>query len=564
MITPDAIEFGIGGNNKGFVAVLNDTEKKAKDSTTKVAKELDKVGEAGFKNKGKLLKDLNGIAGDFGKLTSAGGAFETLMGRVGSGLKMAGVVAGIAAIGKGMWDATASATELDLLMQRINRSSAGGVANFGMDKLKEDLERIKEARQANADGVKDWFSAYGTVIKNTLARMGNATLGRALDVEVDVKDPHEIEETLRKAQVVALDRILKKQKEIWDIESVRLKGNKEAAEIAKIQAEYQERIQAAIDEQTKTGLDSTGLQKQLHIERDAVIEAAMVTQDDAANRRTSAERFAALGARDAQNAVSMTTEDEQRQANKIREDQAISESYNASRAAAGRPEDKDLATAAYIAEQNIAKVKAENAKWERDLARSKGDTLKMTQAERSASEAELRGMPAKAALIRLEAKHRQEIVQAQRAGNVEQEKALRLAFETEKRQLAIRRIMDGDRVKSLSQVRSGERQEQVNARIAGRAADRLERAEDDPMRRVVARVGRSPRSSKSLGVISRDSTNAGREMEHRQDIAAIGMSKAQRDERLGKQQEERIKGGKAGPEEALAKIVQILDSWNQQ
>lgn len=576
----EAIEFGIGGNNKNFVAVLTDSEKKAKEAGKKIANELDKPGASGLKGKRKLTEDLNALAKDFSKVTSVSGALDLSLSKIGAGLKIGGAVAIVSAIGKGIYDASVNAVELDLAMQRINRSNIGGVSNRGLSELQSNLETIRQARIENQKEIAgistNFFAAGKSAIGEALARTGAAFTG------AEVLSPGEREDKLRKAEEEALRRVGKKQEEIFALEKLRISGAKEEAQILAIQLEYQEKIQAAI------AVRNVDLQAQLKLERDALVAAAQRQQGVALAQRVTREANAAMGAGDAARAVGMTAEDEVRQANESRLASARFAESDAKKALEAMPDDPDLQTAYNIAIRETEKVASEIAKWERDTARSKGDAVKSASESNQAAQAELKGQTFIAALIQQRVTNELAIVSAQRSGNKELESQLRISGDLERKELARRRVMDGDRVMRPSEVRSRERREEIIARLAGRVSSRMVDSED----RVTATIGRAPRGRRILGsrstltpngiVGARGETDfstafafqgldsmrdrrglAGSEMNFKKDIADIGMTRAQKQDALAKQQEDRLQSGRATPEEALGKIAQILDGWNK-
>jgi len=584
-MTPDAIEFGLGGSNKNFVAVLNDTEKKAKETADKVKKEFDKAGEGGLKGKSRIKEDLNSISGDLVKATTAGGALDAVMMRVGKGLGMAGAATAVVGIAKSIYDATQEATEFWTLWQKIENSGRGGVGNFGLDQLQANLETIMEAEKANMDRQKDWLAAYGSKIQDIFAQVGNSTLGKWTGTEVETMTTEERADRLRKAREEALNRIAEKEREIWQITDARVKGSKNEAEIMAIKAHYAERIQAAVE--------NPEMVAQLNIERDATIAEAYRMQ--AQHRRALSLRSGGLAARvgDSERALTMSSEDEERQTRGSAAMQAVLEADEAKRLSAEKPGDEDLQAASRMAQSQSEQIAADNAKWERDIARSKGDAVKSAKAGNEAMEAQLRGQSFLAESIRKRAANELAIVQAQRAGNNELAAQLRITGELEQKELMRRRVMDGDRVMRLSEVRSRERREQVNADIADRAARRLEEGGS----RVKASVGRSPRRSRIGGAIfdaddfssrieahatdpgdffsqfqqrgiddmrSRSGSVATAEMNHKIRIADAGMTRAARRDAIEKNTLIDIQSGKADPGKAMATVAQILEKWDRE
>lgn len=462
----DAIEFGIGGNNKGFVAVLNDTEKKAKESTDKVNKELDKVGSGGIKGKRRITADLDGIAGEFAKVTSVSGGLEMALSKVGTGLKAAGAVGAAVALGKAIYDASMSATELNLAMERIGRSGNGGVANFGMSKLQGDLDTIKQAREDNKNSTKDWLSAYTTEAKNTLVRLGNETIGEWTGSKIDVMSPNDRETFLKQAEEKALARIAEKQREIFEIERERIKGNKEGADIMAIESAYAERIQEAI------AARNTDLQKQLGLEKETVLAAAKRNQDAIRDRRLNERVGANMISGDSSRGVNLSAEAEQRQANLTRAGIAGMESETASNAAKAAPEDKDLAQQASLAASNLTKVLADNDRWERDIARSKKDQLAAVEAEMAATRMTMQGRSVEAQLLLKKVSSEQAATKALREGNTELAQRIRQSDRLNQEQLRFNRALD-----QTTNKLKPERQRSSESRAERRAIRKREKAE---------------------------------------------------------------------------------------
>jgi len=106
----DAIEFGLGGNNKGFVAVLNDSEKKAKESTDRIKKEQDKAAKEAAAAAAKTLAESQKVAKeqeksradiikDLAKVRSGGDLANVAISRMGTGLKGGAIAAASIAAG---------------------------------------------------------------------------------------------------------------------------------------------------------------------------------------------------------------------------------------------------------------------------------------------------------------------------------------------------------------------------------------------------------------------------------------------------------------------------------
>lgn len=568
--------------------IIFNADKKAKTQLEKPAKT-----EAPAK---KAKADLNGIASELSRVTSVSGGLEMALSKIGGGLKVAGAVALVMAIGKGIYDATQSALELDLAMGRIARRNFGGVGGRELSGLQENLTIIRQAREENQKALMgegtNFFKTIGGGVSRAMARTGAAITGN----NIEVLSPAEREDKLREAEIKALDRIAAKQKEIWGIEKERVLGNREAAEIMQIEAEYAEKVQSAVASR------NTSLQAQLNDERAELIAAAKRQQSVALSQRGTMTKVAEMRSFDANQALGLSTQEEQRQANRTGILSAGLAAQDAQAAAAASPKDPELAARAKVALQEVVRLNAENAKWERDIARSNSDSLKSSIAENEAKSFELKGQTSLAAITRQRAANELAIVQAQRLGNRELADQLKISGDLERSELARRRVMEGDRVLRASQVRSRERQAEVDAALSERVSRRFADSEG----RISASTGRSPRSRRIGGarfdragraavgsgddweaMVSEMSSNDGSrsfdqqfkprgldvmreasgsnaiaEMGFRKNISDIGMTRAERADALNKQKEERISSGKADPSEALASIAQILAKWD--
>lgn len=445
------------------------------DADKKMKEQVEKPAKGAEKNIQKVKTDLNGLAGEFGRVTSASGALDLALSKIGTSLKIAGPVALVAAIGKGIYDATQNAKQFDDLLKRIQKSNSGGATNFSASELESNLSTIREARSKNReviDGMTNNIaSAYWENIKTMMARTGGDIYKFMSGNDLDVMSPIEREDVLRRAEEAALDRISQKQSQIFEIEKERLEGNKNRAEILSIEAEYAERIQRALSERR------FAFHKQLVGERDALLAAAGARHKIELYERTSAEASAAMRAGDARRAVGMTSEDEQRQARHSALAEAIWQADDARRAANYFPENQDLETRARIAESNLLRVRSENEKAERDIARAKKDSLDIAIAENQAMEQSMRGMQTKAELTRQIAQLQQQIVAAERAGHKEIVNQLNAKSQLLQRQAAIAALTGEDgRIMPMGRFRAQQRAQQ---RAADRRMRRIEGLEDN-------------------------------------------------------------------------------------
>ena len=568
--------------------IIFNADKKAKTQLEKPAKT-----EAVTK---KAKADLTGLATDLSKVTSVSGGLEMALSKIGGGLKVAGVAVVVNEMVGRFGEATAAVTALREEMALLSRPSGGfnNTGLVGLDQITSQISSIEAFLSKNRSGFMDYGSVaqsfwggIGTSLNDTIMRGAPFSMDMAVNGQVD--RANSAETALRREK----GRLSKKYGAGVDRLGSRAAGDAEGVEIAEINARFDEQLGAAAS--------NSQLQKQIERARKIELEAAKARRESEGRQRTSGERFATLSVRDARNALGASSEQEQRQANKLREDQAISSWSNLMQESLSRPKDKQLASEVYIAEQNAERVRAENAKWERDIARSKGDALKITIAGNEALSLEIKGQTNLAAITRQRAANELAIVQAQRIGNRELADQLKISGDLERSELARRRVMEGDRVLRASQVRSRERQAEVDAALSERVSRRFADSEG----RIVATAGRSPRSRR-IGGANFDKTNgAGRasdadwtlakmemqgignrpfdeqfkprgldamreasgsnaiaEMGFRKNISDIGMTRAERADALNKQKEERISSGKADPSEALASIAQILAKWD--
>lgn len=429
------------------------------------------------------------------------------------------------------------------MMNRIRISNMGSVFQFRSSDLEKNVETISQARDANLKVLQgqasgrwgqNYFKGAKEVIGNAMADVGAALTESQGSIETMSSAEREV--ALKQALVQAVERLVEKQKEAFQWEQMRLKGAEEVAAYKKKEAEYDEAISEARRQDVSLGDQNLTRSKQLQAEKDAQLAALQDKIDSAERIRVTNERISALGTRDANlNKVSGATT-EQRRANKLSEERAMADLSNLRQTAESRPGDPDLAAQVYIAEQTLLKIKAENAKWERN------------------------------------------------------------------------RVMSGRRIASASELRSQERQEDVNARQAGRIAERITESSG----RISARVGNSPEAGKILGARSRidalnarigddgilasafrrdaaptiesfggtnagdwgatfkqsqwagtGQSNASAEMQHKGRMADIGMTRAERQDALNKQKQDRIESGNGKLEESVATAARILTEWNK-
>lgn len=436
----------------------------------------------------KAKSDLGGLAGDISRVTSVSAGMELALSKIGGGLKLAGVTALFGAAAQGIYTATMEARAFELQFEKIQRGNLGGVGNFGMSDLEGRLARINDELAKNKSATETRLATAGAVVSDYLANAGEVILGGQSKTTDEINSTRaNRDQNLQRERVVALDRIADKEGEIWAIEAERILGNKTQTELMKIQAVYAERIQAA------TG--SPKLIKQLNAEREALLAATKRQQGVALGERNTAESVAAMRTADAQGALSLSAQEEQRRANTTNILAAGLASQDADAAALASPKDPELATRAKVAAQEVVRLSAEAAKWERDIARSNSDSLKTSVAENEAKSLELRGLTIMAELTRQKAANELAVTQARRSGNLALSESIEKTGKLERMAIARKRVMDGDRVMRPSEARSRERQAQVDADYADRVAGRMEGAEG----RVVARAGRSPRARSVKG-----------------------------------------------------------------
>lgn len=366
-MSQEAIEFGIGGNNKGFVAVLNDTEQRAKESTKKVNEDLEKVGAQGIKARSKIGTDLNGIAADFARCTTVSGALEVGLGRIGSALKLGGVVTIASAFGKAIYDATQKSRDLNFEIEKLGRRNTGGVSGFSMSELEGNFSDAKAMRENNwgtmmsQENKPNWLKTAGSFWEDELANAGefwSGNGGKTLGQVANVRP--ERDEALRKIQLADLARIEEKEKAIFEITSMRIKGAKELADIKQTEAIYAERIQSAIQKAKDAGSSDTSLQQQLMAERDAVVASmrrGMMTGEESRTRSETRSGMmtrqseAQAGGATAMELGRLRFSDERRMAE--------TELLHAENRAARAPGDPQAALDVTLAQENLKRIGSE-------------------------------------------------------------------------------------------------------------------------------------------------------------------------------------------------------------
>jgi len=407
--------------------IIFNADKKAKTQLEKPPK------DTGAK---KAKADLNGIASELSRVTSVSGGLEMALSKIGGGLKIAGVVTLFAAVGKGIYDATQAALELDMAMGKMERRNIGGTAGRELSALQSDLSTIRQAREENQKSIMgegtNIFKTAGGEISRAMARTGAAITGNP----IDVLSPAEREDRLRSAEEKALERIAQKQREIWAIEKERILGNREAAEIMQIEAAYAERVQSAVADR------NTELQKQLNAEREALIVAAKLQQGVALGQRNTLTTVAAMRTSDARGALGMSTQAEQRQALNTGIISAGLAAKDAEAASAAAPKDPELAARSKAAQEEVVRLAAEAAKWERDIARSKGDQLKAVDAEMRISKMRVQGRTLEAQIAERRVQVEKAITDAIRQGNTEYAGRLRTQLELTEKQERFQRAID--------------------------------------------------------------------------------------------------------------------------
>ena len=417
-MSKEGIEIGIGGSNKDFVAVMADTEQKAKATAEKVAAALDKATAKGIR--GKLGPEINALAGDLSKLTSLSGAFELGLSKIGTGLKMAGVVGLVGALGKGIYDATMEVNALDRVLERMYARNRGGVGNFSMSDLTENFNAITDKRNELRNQNADPLGRLGGTVVRHLANWGNVLAGGEPKNDEQVNsDPEIKDEKLKVSQGVGLERIAEKQGQIWKIEQARLNGDREGAEIDKVRAEFAERKQDAVAMEKIAASENTSLQNKLKEEEQGRIEVLEKINAISLHARVTSEAGAAMRAGNATRAVGMSAEEAERQSRGANLINASNSADDAKRESEAFPADKDRASKAVIAARDAESVNAENAKWERDISRSKRDQLQSITAQIDAANMTMRGHALEADLMIRRVNSEQAATKAVEAGNVE-------------------------------------------------------------------------------------------------------------------------------------------------
>lgn len=420
----DAIELSIGGSNKGFVAVLNDTEQKAKETAGKVSKEFDKVGSDGIKGKAKIKADLGGIASEFSRCTSLSDAFRSGLGEIGKVAGIGTLAVAFGTVADRIYDAMQEVKAFDLELEKLRNKNRGGVGGYSLSELQSNFAEIKARREQEAnvtrgaDGSQSFLKTYGKIASAYAANLGEfITTGKSKTAGELNSSQVMRDENLKKEGISALDRVAEKEREIWKIQTERIKGGKEMAALMEIEAVYAEKIQAAIKAQFESGGSSVDLQRQLKSEREALIQAEKLQQGVALSRRVSSSAASAMLAGDSQRALKMSSEAEQRQSWGTRIAIAGFAESDAKKAFDAQPHDPELENRYRIAANNTKQIIAESAKWERDIVRSKSDALRLADAEIQSMNLRMNLRSGEADIAERSARAEVAAEQAMRAGN---------------------------------------------------------------------------------------------------------------------------------------------------
>ncbi|MBE2180895.1 MAG: hypothetical protein IAE97_10520 [Chthoniobacterales bacterium] len=376
----------------------------------------------------------------------------------------------MAAIGKGIYDATASASEFDQELRRIERGSLGGAQNRSLGELESALDSIKKAREENQKELegtsRNYFKTAGSELSQAFARTGSAISGS----KIRVMSPAEREDALREAEQKALDRVAEKQKQIWAIEAERLRGGKESAEIMKIEADYAEKIQAAISQR------NLKLQAQLKLEKEAQIASAEAQQGVRAFARDEHARIGSMAAGISELGVTLPEEQAQRASGQLRVEAARSNFEVAEAASNAQPGDKGLAADAESARNMLRVAQSELARWERDVKRAKGDTMAAIEADQRARVQALNGEERLAEVTKRRADQQAAITRALREGNSALAQQLQKGGGIDDRE-QMRGIITNPNgsLKSSREIKNDLREQQKQAKKVNRALDRYER-----------------------------------------------------------------------------------------
>jgi len=546
----DAIELSIGGTNKGFVAVLNDTEKRAKESTAKTNVALDQIGAQGVKGRQKIGTDLNGIAADFAKCTSLSGALEMGLGRLGSSFKIGGIVTLASAFVKAIYDATQNSRDLNFEIEKLGRRNNYNVGGFSMGELEGNLSDTKGAREKNwgsmmsQDNKPNWIKAAGSFWQDELANAGefwSGHGGKSLGQVAGVRG--ERDEELRKIQLADLSRIAEKERQIFDIQTLRIKGAHELADVKAMEAVYLERIRSAHEKAKEAGSTDTSLQSQLQQEM-AMVKAGMfkeaMTRGDI---RARAEIGADLSVRNARMeagpnsrmSIGLSRMGDQAQLARL--------DYENAKAKARRfPDDPDAASAVIVAQKAMEQLGEQVKIFTRGLV-SDGNQIKSLNTIATGNRREERNA-------------KEAIAQA--------DKMERVGLPTVTTGTHARKILSGaDR--DMDGNIKGDVDPLTTSRLAGGAANAVRATGYASMygqHGIPAGGSHLPSGPGGYKAEGIGAMLAKSEMQHKHGVIGLASDKAARQEAIEKSKVESVKAGTASPGQALASIAQILTAWN--
>lgn len=243
-------------------------------------------------------------------------------------------------------------------------------------------------------------------------------------------------------------------------------------------------------------------------------------------------------------------------------------------------EDINLINAKKKAEDDLTVALEAQAKWERDIARSKSDALISATAANAATQLSLAGNTRLAEQLRARVANELAIVNAHREGNTELEEQLKTAGDLAQKSIMRSRIMGGGTVRSAQQIANDERQEARTAAEADRVAARIEKSGMPTVgRSAVARsiIGVRPATTQITGETSMTSKAdwdaqfkqrgigamlTKREMESKGHLADIGHSRAEKSAALTEAKLKAVAAGTASPEQAISRVAQLLEAWN--
>jgi len=214
------------------------------------------------------------------------------------------------------------------------------------------------------------------------------------------------------------------------------------------------------------------------------------------------------------------------------------------------PTDVGLQAKAKAAADALTKATEEKAKWERDIARSNEAAAKSVKVQNDAQEFIFRGLPAAAEYTQRRATNEAAIVQAMRDGNIELAKQLQAQGNLDaKAQVRARFVTPGGNVKSEYQVR---REMRIERQRAERVNRRMEHLEEN---NYISGVERDTSRRIKGGTNMLTGLPAETEMQHR-----ANASRAQ-----AEIQDAKIKAvaaGTASPDQAMSRIAQLMEAWN--